>query len=64
MPATNARLPATFETTETFSGKVKKAALDREVTLRLKAGAIRCSYVKKGTGWLMTTEWNVIGGNG
>ena len=64
MPTTSAPLPATFKITETFSSNVTTDALDREVELRIKATAIRCTYVRQGDGWLMTTEWNVIGGNG
>jgi hypothetical protein len=63
MPTATA-LPATVKTTESFPGSVSKEAMDREVELRLRAGAIRSSHRKRGGKWILTTEWNVIGGNG
>ncbi len=59
-----AALPATFFTTESFPGTTATARLNREVQLRLKAGAIRCNFRRAGKKWIMQTEWNVIGGNG
>jgi len=61
---TSAALPATITTTESFPGNTAKARLDREVQLRLRAGAIRCIVRRNGGQWIMKTEWNVIGGNG
>jgi hypothetical protein len=64
MPPTSASVPATITTNETFPATATAARLDREVDLRLRAGAIRCTYRRQGGKWIMKTEWNVIGGNG
>jgi hypothetical protein len=64
MPPTSASIPATITTNETFPATAATARLDREVDLRLRAGAIRCTYRRQGEKWIMKTEWNVIGGNG
>jgi hypothetical protein len=56
-------MPATVTTRETFPRRAKKARLDAEVDLRIRAGAVRCSYRMSGGKWLMTTEWNVLGEN-
>jgi len=55
--------PATIKTTESFPKSVGKERMDKEVELRLKAGAIRSSYQEQGDIYVLTTEWNVIGGN-
>jgi hypothetical protein len=57
-------LPATVTTTERFPGSVTQEAMAREVELRIRAGAIRSAPKKQGNKWILTTEWNVIGGNG
>ncbi|MEK7795378.1 MAG: hypothetical protein AAB353_12655 [Candidatus Hydrogenedentota bacterium] len=55
-------MPATVTTVERFSVKdYNKTAIEGERKLRIEAGAIRSSYVKDGTEWVLTTEWNVIG---
>ena len=56
-------LPATVTTTESFPGSVKEEAIVREIDLRIRAGAIRSTRKKQGNKWILTTEWNVIGGN-
>ena len=59
----SAALPATITTTESFPGNTARARLEREVQLRLAAGAIRSTFQRNGGQWILTTEWNVIGGN-
>jgi hypothetical protein len=56
-------LPSTVTTTEKFPGSVEKARRDREIELRIKAGAISARFDKPGASWILTTVWNVIGGN-
>lgn len=56
-------LPATVTTTESFPASVGEQAIAREVELRIRAGAIRSAPRKQGNKWILTTEWNVIGGN-
>ena len=54
-------MAATVETREIFDGGVSRENMQREVDLRLKAGAIRSTLTKDGNNWLLVTEWNVIG---
>ena len=55
-------MPSTIDTVEHFPAGTTKAQVDREVELRLKAGAIQSKYGgSKSTGWTLTTTWNVIG---
>ena len=54
-------MPSTVTTEEHFDENVETSALDREVELRIKAGAVRSWYEDNGTGWTLFTEWNVIG---
>ncbi len=55
-------MPATFETVEQFPAGTSKAQMDKEVELRLKAGAIESSYQgSEKEGWSLSTTWNVIG---
>ena len=55
-------MPATITTTEQFEKSVTSAAMDVEVALRIKAGAITSSYKKNADeSWTLTSEWNVIG---
>jgi hypothetical protein len=56
-------LPATFDTTESFPTSVGRPRMDVEVDLRIKAGAIRSRYEEQGANYILTTTWNVIGGN-
>lgn len=58
-----APLPATITTTESFPANTPTTRLDFEVEMRLRANAIRCSYRRVRGLWVMTTEWNVFGGN-
>lgn len=62
MPAATP-LPATIETTESFPKAVGQERMDVEVDLRVKAGAIRSRYQEQGDKFILTTQWNVIGGN-
>jgi hypothetical protein len=54
-------MPATVTTKEPIATGVDQAGLDREIKLRLKAGAIRCWVDDAPTGRVLMTEWNVIG---
>jgi len=61
--------PATFKTVEYFDDPpTTEDDMKGLVELRILAGAIRSSYVKDADPtkkrWILTTEWNVIGGNG
>lgn len=57
-------MPATFTSKENFSSEVTEKELKEEVRLRIKAGAIRSWYEKnKNQGWILYTEWNVLGVN-
>lgn len=55
-------MPATVTTEEQFPSSATPAQLDKEVALRIKAGAIESSYAQNTDGsWTLTTKWNVIG---
>ncbi len=54
-------MPATVKTKEIFPGSTNTNRLDKEVILRIKAGAIKCSYRKVSGKYNLITEWNVIG---
>ena len=54
-------MAATFTTTEIFDESIPEEEMQKEVDLRIKAGAIRSEYSKKNSSWILTTEWNVIG---
>lgn len=55
-------MPSTFETVEQFPAGTSQAQMDKEVELRLKAGAIESSYQgSEKRGWKLSTTWNVIG---
>lgn len=55
-------MAGTFEAKEKFQRGTTKAKMDKEVKLRLKAGAISSTYTgSKERGWTLTTTWNVIG---
>lgn len=58
--------PATTKTVERFPASTPEKSIDALVQLRIDAGAIRCAKSRDAaTGeWVITTEWNVIGGNG
>ncbi len=53
-------MPATIVTKEPFDADVSKQALDAEIKLRIKAGAIR-AWIQDGSKWVLCTEWNVVG---
>ena len=55
-------MPATIDTVEQFPAGTTTSQMDKEVELRVKAGAIQSSYVgSESEGWTLTTTWNVIG---
>jgi hypothetical protein len=54
-------MPATLTTKEIFPVSTSEASLDEEVRLKIKAGAIRSWYEKSTEGYILYTEWNVIG---
>lgn len=57
-------MPATNTTRETFpKATVTEDQVKKERDLRIRAGAIRSSFVNGGTQWVLTTEWNLIGSN-
>lgn len=54
-------MPATITTKEYFDKSIDRAAVEEEVRLRIRAGAIR-SWIEEAPGrWVLLTEWNVIG---
>jgi hypothetical protein len=56
-------MPATIITREVFPSETSDAALQTEMELRIKAGAIR-SWIEKSDGnKILCTEWNIIGSN-
>jgi len=54
-------MPATIITTEKFDPSIDRASIDREIELRIKAGAIRSWIDEQASKWTLKTEWNVIG---
>jgi len=56
-----AHMPATIITTEKFDPGIDRASIEREIQLRLKAGAIRSWIDDKEPKWTLKTEWNIIG---
>ena len=55
-------MPSTVVTVEVFPPRTSTHEMDREVELRIKAGAITSSYSgSESEGWRLTTTWNVIG---
>ncbi len=54
-------MPATITTREAFDKITSRQKLEKEVELRLLAGAIRSKIIDKGEYWLIETEWNVFG---
>lgn len=59
-------LPSTVTTEERFPGKTKPADIEAKVDLNVAAGAVTCSASRdpETKEWIVTTVWNVIGGNG
>jgi len=56
-------MPGTIKTREKLDPKVSKEDLEREIQLRLKAGAIKVTVEGEGKSRTLITEWNVIGEN-
>jgi len=54
-------MAATVTTKEVFQKSVTKGELEKEVQLRIKAGAIRSWIEEAPDKWTLCTEWNVIG---
>ena len=54
-------MPATIITTEKFEESLNRASIDKEIQLRVKAGAIRSWVEDNAPKWTLKTEWNVIG---
>jgi hypothetical protein len=54
-------MPATVITIEKFDPSIDRPSIDREIELRLKAGAIRSWVDEQAPKWTLKTEWNVIG---
>ncbi len=54
-------MPATVTTKEPFPLNTDENRLNDEIKLRIKAGAIRSWYEKKSDGYILYTEWNVLG---
>jgi len=54
-------MPATIKTREIFDKDTTREALEKEIQLRLLAGAIRSQIINQGASWLLETEWNVFG---
>ncbi|MAG55125.1 MAG: hypothetical protein CMJ83_02430 [Planctomycetes bacterium] len=56
-------MPATVITKEPFKRSISKASMKKEVAIRIQAGAIRSWLEDQTTQWMLSSEWNVIGGN-
>lgn len=54
-------MPSTVTTSEKFAAKTTQAQIDKEISLRLKAGAISSKVDKKSPKWTLKTKWNVFG---
>ncbi len=54
-------MPATVTTKEEFDKSTPRESLEKEVELRILAGAIRSMIIDKGSKWVIETEWNVFG---
>lgn len=54
-------MPSTIVTKESFPANTEETRLKEEVKLRLKATAIKSWYEKNNDGFVLFTEWNVIG---
>lgn len=54
-------MPAIVTTSEHFPESTAETSLNEEVRLRIKAGAIRSWIEKVADGFIIRTEWNVIG---
>lgn len=51
----------TIKTRERFERSVQWSALEREVELRLLAGAVRSEIVDAGDHWIIESEWKILG---
>jgi hypothetical protein len=56
-------MAGTFVTKEPVDTGTSEDDLKREITLRVKAGCIRCWVDRQGGQRTLCTEWNVIGEN-
>jgi hypothetical protein len=56
-------MPATVITKEPLDNDVDEPGIAREISLRIRAGAIRCWVDRSGNPRILHTEWNVIGEN-
>lgn len=54
-------MPATITTKEEFPKSTSRSELEKEVKLRILAGAIRSTIKDTGDKWVLETEWNVFG---
>ena len=54
-------MAATVVTKEPLEIGIDDAAIEREKSLRIKAGAITCKVEEENGQKIMYTEWNVIG---
>ena len=54
-------MPATITTREAFDKNTSRQELEKEVELRIMAGAIRSRIIDEGENWVIETEWNVFG---
>jgi hypothetical protein len=54
-------MAATIITKEPFPKTVTKEQIEEEISLRIKAGAIRSWVEEQTDNWMLCTEWNVIG---
>ena len=56
-------MPATVTTKEPIASNVTKDELQREIDLRIQAGAIRSWIETQDSQRFLMTEWNVLGVN-
>lgn len=54
-------MPSTVTTVEKFAASTTEAQINKEIELRLKAGAITSKVDKKAPRWTLKTRWNVFG---
>jgi hypothetical protein len=57
------KMTATVTTKEPYPLDTQDEALNREIELRIQAGAIRAWVEKTSTEKILFTEWNVLGQN-
>lgn len=54
-------MPTTITTTERFEPTVTKRRIEKEIQLRMKAGAFRSWIDEAAPKWTLKTEWNILG---